>query len=465
MSGKHSIEIKAKMRKALGIIIILLFNGFIDISAQTIDKIAAVVGSTIILQSDIDKQYADYLAQGNPADVGIKCQIMQRLLTQKILSQQAVIDSVTVTDDQVDAEIDRRMRQMISRAGTQERLEEFLKQSVIQYKDGIRSDIRELLVANKMQDKITENVSVTPLEVKKFFGAIPRDSLPNINTEVEVGELIVYPKLLSEEKEVFRKKAEDLRLRVEKGEDFSTLARLYSEDPGSAIGGGDLGFSDRTQLVKEYAAMSFKLKAGETSPVFESEFGFHVLQVIERRGEQVNTRHILIKINPTPASMVRAKAHIDSIYKDVIDKKLPFSSAASLYSDNKETKFNGGMMLNAEEVENRTTYIPTDKLDPGILFTIDSMKVGSYSKPEIFKAKDEKQGYRFLYLKSKTEPHQASIEQDFPKIKIAALSDKTDRTISEWFEKRRNSTYIRIDKEYKDCANLKLWLTAINPNN
>jgi peptidyl-prolyl cis-trans isomerase SurA len=457
MNRKYSLEIKAIMRKVLGIIIILLFTGFIHLSAQTIDKIAAVIGGTQILQSDVDRQYANYVAQGNPANPEFKCVIMQQLLTQKILSQQAVIDSITVTDDQVDAEINRRLRVMISRAGSQERLEQFLKQSVLQYKDMIRPEIRELLVANKMQSKITDGVSVTPLEVKKFFGAIKKDSLPNINTEVEVGEIIIYPKLTDEEKQVFRDKAEALRVRIEKGEDFATLASLYSQDPGSAIEGGDLQFQDRTQFVKEFTAMAFKLKPGELSPVFETEFGFHVLQVIERRGEQVHTRHILIKTEPTPASMDRAKAHIDSIYKNVVNKKLPFSSAAALYSDNKETKYNGGMMLNAEEVENRTTYIPTDKLDPEILFTIDSMKVGSYSKPEVFTGKDGKKGYRFLYLKSKTEPHQANLEQDFPKIKIAALADKTDRVLSEWFEKRRNSTYIRIDKEYQNCAALKLW--------
>jgi peptidyl-prolyl cis-trans isomerase SurA len=454
------MEIKGKLRTACATIIVVLITGFINISAQTIDKIAAVVQGTIILQSDIDKQYADYLAQGNPPNPEIQCVILQRLLTQKVLSQQAVIDSVEITEDQVDSEVDRRMRAMISRAGTQERLEEFLKQSVLQYKDQIRPEIRELLVAQKMQAKITENVSVTPLEVKKFFESIPADSLPNINTEVEVGELVVYPKLLEEEKETFRKKIEEYRSRIEKGEDFATLAKLYSQDPGSAILGGDLDFQDRTQLVKEFSAMAFKLKPGELSPVFETEFGFHILQVIERRGEQVHTRHILVKIEPTPASMERAKAHIDSIYKNVQDKKISFSGAASLYSDNKETKFNGGMLLNAEEVENRTTYIPTDKLDPDILFTVDTMKVGTYSRPEPFKSKDGKEGYRFLYLKSKTEPHRANLEQDFPKIKIAALSDKTDRVIGEWFEKKRSSTYVRVDDDYKDCANLKLWLTG-----
>jgi peptidyl-prolyl cis-trans isomerase SurA len=184
--------------------------------------------------------------------------------------------------------------------------------------------------------------------------------------------------------------------------------------------------------------------------------------VIERRGEQVNVRHILIKTEPTPASLDRAKAHIDSVHAMLVDKKLDFGTAASLYSDNKETKYNGGMMLNAENVQTRTTYIPTDKLDPQIFLTVDTMKVGNISKPSLFSAADGKKGYRILSLKSKTGPHQASLDQDFPKIKEVAFEDKNNRTISEWFEKRRKITYIKIDAEFQTCPELAGWTTAKN---
>lgn len=454
------------MRKALGILTILFFVSLVQLYAQnnkkSIDKVAAVVGSSIILQSEIELQYSQYLAQGNPPNPDIKCNILQGLLSQKILGQQAIIDSVTVTEDQIDSEIERRLRSMTGRAGGQERLEEFLGRSLIQYKDEIRPDIREMLVAQKMQAKITENVAVTPLDVKRYFEAIPKDSLPFFNTEVEIGEIIIFPKLNKSEKESFHDKAEVLRLRIKNGEDFSTLAKLYSQDPGSAREGGDLGFMDRSSLVKEFAAMAFKLKAGELSPVFETEFGFHVLQVIERRGEQVNVRHILIKTEPTPASLERAKVQIDSVYKLVIDKKIDFSSAASIYSDNNETKYNGGMMLNAENVQSRSTFIPTDKLDPQVFLTVDTMKVGSISKPALFKQADGKTGYRFLSLKSKTGPHQANLEQDYPKIKDVAFEDKNNRTISEWFEKRRKITFIKIDAEFQTCRELSGWTTAKN---
>jgi peptidyl-prolyl cis-trans isomerase SurA len=429
---------------------------------HTLDKIAGVVGSGIILQSDIELKYASFLAQGNQPSPDIKCQILQSLLTQKLLAQQAVIDSVEVKDDEVDADVDRRMRGMIQRAGGQDRLEQFLGKSTIQYKDEIRADIKESLVAQKMQQKITSNVNTTPQDVKAFYDRIPKDSLPSFNKEVEVGEIVFNPKLNAAEKDAYRVKAEELRTRVKNGEDFGALARLYSQDQASAVQGGDLGFNDRNTFVKEFTAMAFKLKAGEISPVFETDFGFHFLQVIERRGEQVHVRHILIMPVITQASLDRAKAKADSIYAQMkINTKVDFSTAASFYSDNKDTKYNGGMMLNADNVENRSTYIPTDRLDPQIALAIDTMKVGSIAPPRLFTAQDGKKSYKILYLKSSTNAHKANLKDDYPKIKEYATNDKINRTVSEWFQKRRKETFIKIDPEYQGCPVLKGWGTPV----
>lgn len=443
---------------------ILSFVSLISVATaqqrRTLDKIAGVVGSGIILESDIELKYASYLAQGNSPNADIKCQILQNLLTQKLLAQQAVIDSIDVKDDEVDNDVDRRMRGMIQRAGGQDRLEQFLGRSVIQYKDEIRPDIRESLVARKMQEKITSNVNTTPQDVQSFFNKLPKDSLPTFNKEVEVGEIQFNPKLTPAEKEIYRQKAEDLRARILKGEDFGALARLYSQDPGSAPEGGDLGFNDRTAFVKEFTANAFKLKAGEISPVFETEYGFHFLQVIERRGEQVHVRHILITPAITQASLDRAKAKADSVYDLLMkNKKIDFSSAAAFYSDNKDTKYNGGMMLNADNVETRTTYIPTDRLDPQVALTTDTMKVGTISQPQIFTGQDGKKTYKILYLKSTTPAHKANLTQDYPKIKEYATNDKINRTVSEWFQKRRKETFIKIDPEYQQCSQLKGWST------
>lgn len=429
---------------------------------RTLDKIAGVVGASVILQSDIELQYAQYLVSGNPADPDFKCLLLQRQLTQKLLAQQAVIDSVTVKDDEVDNDVDRRMRSFIQRAGGQEKLEAFLGRSVIQYKDEIRPDIRESMIAERMRQKITEKVNTTPQDVKKYFDAMPKDSLPTYNKEVEVGEIVFNPKMTKEEKQIYKDKAEELRARVKKGEDFGALARLYSQDPGSAPDGGDLGFNDRNGFVKEFSAVAFKLKAGEVSPVFESDFGFHFLQVIERRGEQVHTRHILIAPVSTDASLERAKVSADSLYAVMkANKLIDFSTAAALYSDDKETKYNGGMMLNAENVQTRSTYIPTDKLDPQVALLTDTMKVGSISKPQVFtNPQTGKKSYKILYLKSVTDAHKANLEQDFAKLKENATEDKLNKTVSQWFDKRRKETFIKIDPEYQACPVLKKWIVT-----
>ncbi|MVN21659.1 peptidylprolyl isomerase [Mucilaginibacter arboris] len=449
------------MRKFTILILCLTMSVFAASGQKkSLDKVAAVVGNSIILNSDIEREYDNYLVQGNQPNQSVKCQVLQQLLTQKLLAQQAVIDSVIVKDDELDNEVDKRMRYFIQRAGGQDKLEAFLGKSVIQYKDEIRPDIREQLTAQRMQQKITEKISVTPQDVKNYFNAIPKDSLPSINKEVEIAQIVFDPKLTKEEKQIARDKAEGLRERVKKGEDFATLATLYSQDPGSAPAGGDLGFFDRSTMVKEFTAMAFKLKAGDISPVFETEHGFHFLQVIERRGEQVHVRHILIIPEITQASLDRAKIRADSIYNIIKTMKVDFSSAASFYSDDNETKYNGGMMLNAENVESRSTYIPTDKLDPQTALVVDTMKVGSIAKPALFTSQNNKRSYKILYLKSKTDAHKANLAQDFPKLKEAASESKISRTVSEWFEKRRKETYINIDPEYQTCDQLKSWVVT-----
>jgi peptidyl-prolyl cis-trans isomerase SurA len=432
---------------------------FLNVQAQkkNVDKVVAVLGNNIILASELDQQYVMYLNQGNGSDEKVKCYILQQMLVQKLLKQQAEIDSVMVDDSQVDNEVDRRMRYQIQRAGGQDKLEAFLNRSVLQYKDEIRPDVKDQLIANKMQGKITEGVNVTPLEVKRYFDTYKKDSLPDINTEYEIGQIVLHPQLTKAEKQRFYDKLDAIRLRVKSGEDFGFLAKTYSEDPGSAADGGDLGFFDRTAMAKEFTAWAFKLKAGEISPVFETEFGYHILQVVERRGEQVHARHILIRPQTTPQSLDRVKLHADSIYKNITVEKLPFSTAASLYSDDKESKYNGGMMMYSDNVSARTTFIPADKIDPKDFLVVDTMKVGSVSTPTSFTGQDGKEGYKILLLKSKIPPHKGNLDQDYAKFKEKAQEQKMDKVLSEWFEKRRENTYIKIDDEFKTCDDLKIW--------
>lgn len=446
------------MKKVLLMASGLLFL-FLTTQAQkkSVDKVIAVLGSDVILLSELNQQYVMYLNSGNPVDEKVKCYILQQMLVQHLLKQQAEIDSVMVDDKQVDDELDRRMRMQIQRAGGQDKLEEFLNRSVLQYKDELRPDVKDQLQANKMQGTITEKVSITPSEVQKYYDSYKKDSLPDIPAEYEVGEILVQPELTKLEKQRFYDKLDAIRLRVKSGEDFGFLAKTYSEDPGSAPEGGDLGFFDRTMMAKEFTAYAFKLKPGELSPVFETEFGFHVLQVVERRGEQVHARHILIRPQSTPQSLTRAQLHADSIYNNIKNDKISFSAAASLYSADKESKYNGGMILFADNVTARTTFIPADKLDPKIFLVVDTMKVGEVSKPVAFTGQDGKDGYKIVFLKSKIAPHKGNLDQDYTKFKEKAQQQKSDRVMSEWFEKRRKSTYIRIDDDYLSCDELKIW--------
>jgi len=453
------------MRKfGITLLTICLFISVASAQRKLLDKIVAVVGNSIILRSDIELDYANYLANNGQPNPDIKCQIAVNLVSQKLLAAQAVIDSIEVKEDEIDNEVDRRWRGMIQRAGGEDKVEAFLGRSGIQWKDEIRPDVKELLVAERMRSKITEKINTTPQDVEKFFKGISKDSIPTINKEVEVGEIEIDPKLNKDEKAYYKQKAQDLLDRVKKGEDFATLATAYSQDPGSAPLGGDLGFSDRNGVVKEYAANAFKLKVGEYSPVFETEYGFHFLQVIDRRGEQVHTRHILIMPKVTDESVARAKLKADTVYNTVLHVLKGadvFSTAASIYSDNKETKYSGGMMLNQDNVQVRTTLIPTDRLDPQVALVIDTMKIGEMSKPQLVMDNAGKKTYKIFYLKTVVDAHKANMAQDFPRIKEAANQAKIARTMSEWFEKKKKESYIKIDPEYQSCPQLKGWATPV----
>jgi peptidyl-prolyl cis-trans isomerase SurA len=445
--------------------LVLTSNGVYSQESKVVDRVAAIVGSAIILQSDVDREYAQNLAQGAPEDERLKCYILQQQLTQKLLAQQAAIDSIEVSEGELDDNINSRMRYMTSQAGGQDRLERFLNRSLLQYKEEIRPSVLEQLKANRMQQTIIQGIDVTPMEVKRFFEAIHPDSLPYFGTEVELGEIVIFPSLTREEKQQYRERAESLRKQVLDGTDFATVARLYSDDKGSAINGGDLGFSTRDNFVKEFSAVAFRMKPGEISQVFESEFGFHFLQVLERRGEEVKTRHVLVNIKPTQNSLNRAKSKIDSIYQLVVSKKVDFYTAATAYSDNQETKFNGGMMLNMQNQQSRTTLIPAKQLGADLFKAIDTLEVGEYSLPHQFTTeRGQKIGFRFTFLKSRTEPHKANYDQDFAKLKEMAMTDKINRKLSEWFEGRRKVTYIHINESFNNCEELSIWINTAPQN-
>lgn len=447
------------MKKYIGLTILLLTAAFSSFSQERlVDRIVATVGNSTILQSDLEMQYAQALAEGGKPDEAMKCAILQQLLTQKLLAQQAVIDSIEVSESQVDDELNRRIRFMTQRAGGKENLESFLNRSLLQHKEEMRPSVAELLQAQRMQQTIVSKIDVTPQEVKKYFDSLDADSLPYFDTEIEYAQLIVNPILTKEEKQTFKDKAEGYRQQVVNGSDFGTIARLYSED-GSAPSGGDLGFATRESYVKEFSAQAFRLKEGEISPVFETQYGFHFLQVLARRGEEVNVRHVLVKTKPTSAALERTKAKIDSIYDKITTGKIDFTTAASLYSDDNFTKYNGGVVTSEYD---GSTLIPVTQLNDVTVFNaIDPLKARETSKSVL--VTDKRTGetsYALYYLKSRIPPHKASLEQDFTKIKEAAKQNKTNIKLSEWFETRKDNTFIDVNSDFMTCQELEDWVST-----
>ncbi|HPS26673.1 MAG TPA: peptidylprolyl isomerase [Bacteroidales bacterium] len=419
-----------------------------------IDEVVAVVGSNIVLYSDIENEYFQYLMQGSTKGPGLKCQILEEVMFQKLLLTQAEIDSITVTEKQVESELDRRMRYFIEQIGSKEKLEEYFKKTVLQIKEEMRSKIRDYLLIQNVQAKLTQDVKITPTEVTEFFNAVSPDSLPLVGSQIEVAQIVKKPVIGQEEVNKVKEKLNGLRERVLKGEDFATLANLYSEDPGSMTKGGELGFVGRGELFTEFEAAAFSLKPGELSPIVKTQKGYHIIQMIERRGEYINVRHILMIPKASPADMIKSKKEIDRIAELIKKDSLTFERVATLYSDD-PTKANGGLLTN--QYSGNSKFSP-EEIDPNMFFVIEKMKVGEVSAPMVYTNEDGQQAYRILKLKSRSEPHKANLKDDYPQIQNIAVQVKQNQAISNWINEKTLSTFVSISDNYKDCNFKYTWL-------
>ncbi|MHC2990681.1 peptidylprolyl isomerase [Pontibacter sp. HJ8] len=444
---------------AAGILCLMVtFTAFAQAPVQKkVDGIIAKIDNHIVLRSELEFSYLQYLAQNkqNPQiqNPNLKCEIFKSMVQEKLLLARAEVDSVTVEEAVVAGELNRRVDYLASQAGGVERLEQYYNKSVKQLKDELRRTVRDQMVSEKMQRQITEKVTVTPKEVKRYFSQIPADSLPYFSSEVELGHIVKYAEVSRQQKAAARQQLEDLRKRIVAGEDFATLAKEYSQDPGSAAAGGELGFFKKKELVPEYEAAALRLEPGQMSNVVESMFGFHLIQLIERKGQEFNTRHILIKPATASVDIQDAITALDSVRTLIMNDSLTFAKAAKEFSDDKNTKDNGGMLTSRMT---GSTYTPMDEVDPSIFFVIDTMTVGSVSKPVAFRTEDGREAVRILYLKSKSSPHMANLQDDYQKIAAATLAQKRDKAVDEWFRKNIGSVYIEIDPEFDNCKVLQL---------
>lgn len=426
-----------------------------------VDKVLAVVGDNVILYSDIEAQVQQMKQQNPDEKIGEeeRCMMFENLLLDKLFLSQAQLDSVSTTPEEIEAELDRRIKYFISIFGSREKLEEYYGKSILELKDDFKDDIQNQLVTDKMKGKVFSNLKISPAEVKDFFDRIPKDSVPYFNSELELGQIVMFPKVNAEEKKRSLKKIQDIRKEVLEGADFSVKCIQYSEDPGSYLEGGSLGYINRGELVPEFEAVAYKLKEGELSEPVETPFGYHLIIVDEKRGDKLKVRHLLIKPKTTNADLNLVRERMDSIAHQLQVDSLSWRDAVRQYSEDEQSKSVGGLMTNSKTGD---SHFEKADIDGTLIFTIDRMKVGQYSDALPYSAVERtgenKQGFRIIYLKSETEPHKANLEQDYSKIQAAAKAEKQQKILESWVALHRGNNYVRIDESMHSCPSMKKWL-------
>jgi peptidyl-prolyl cis-trans isomerase SurA len=446
--------------------IIVLFFSFVSFAQQpennpdVVDKVIAVVGQNMIKKSELETAYLQQKMNSNfiiENEYERRCDILEGMLINKLMLHQAEVDSVEVTEDEVNREMDNRIRYMISAYGSQEMLEKQMRRSLSEIKSYYKDVIKENIMIAQIEQKLTGSITVTPREVVDFYNSIPKDSLPTIEQEYVFSQIVKTPEVSEEEKERVKSKLNEYRDRILKGSKFSTIATLYSEDPASAKKGGELGFFSRGQMVGEFENAAFALQDGEISPIIETKYGYHIIQMIERRGNQVNCRHILLQPKITPQQLQEAYDQLEQIKKEIDNGEITFEEAILKYSDD-ASKINEGLIINpynasaifSKDAINETIF-NVDKVD------FESMKEGEITKPIRFKT-ELSDAYRLIKINRKTDAHKVDLTLDYDKIQASALDNKKTEIIKEWANKRLKKTYVKIDADYQGCDFKLNWI-------
>jgi peptidyl-prolyl cis-trans isomerase SurA len=430
---------------------------------ELLDKVIAKVGDEYVLLSEIEEQFASAKEQKAAIPDNYRCVIFDQVLVNKLILNQAKIDSILAKEDDVETQLDARFNKILDyMGGNTDQFIQYYGQTPQAMKEQMREDMRDQLTVDKMRNKILSDIIVTPSEVRAFFDKIPKDSLPYFNQEVEIAEIILKPKFNDVEKEKAKKQLEDLRDQIVNGKKpFEELAKKFSQDPGSGREGGDLGWAKRGKFVPEFEAQAFRLEEGGMSNVFESDFGFHILQLIERRGNNIHCRHILIKPEMTDVDFTKAKTTLDSVRLAILRDSMNFSYAVKQYSDkNTQSYHSDGRMTNPTSGNNT---FETRDLDPDSYFAVDTMKVGRICAPLEVTSQTGEKYYRVVKLLSKSSPHKANLSQDYNKIQSAAVESKKNDRIMKWIEEKSQNTYISIDPMFKYCPNLEKWGKKAKP--
>lgn len=441
------------MKKYLLIIASLVSFYFVQAQGALIDEIISVVGSEIILRSEVESQAEQMVMEGmGERNKFTFCRVLEDMIYQKMMLEQARFDSLNVTDEQVESELGRRMDYFVRQFGGRDKMEEYLGKTIDQLKDEFRKSVKDQLMIQQMQGSITGRAKVTPSEVKDFFNAIPKDSLPYIQSEVQIGQIILIPPVRKEEKERIVKELTKIRQEILDGGKFSLKAIRYSDDQGSAANGGELGFMRREDLVPEFSGVAFGLQdPTQVSEIVESEYGFHIIQLIEKRGEYANFRHILMQPKVFSFDIEKKINTMDSILTLIKKENISFNKAVELYSEDVDTKNNGGVMVNPYTGGSMFSMDELSKIDVNTFRIVEKLDVGKFSDPHLYELPGGKKAVRILYLMKKTEPHVADLSTDYPKIQQMALVDKQEKLLLKWVNGAKYDFYIRIEEEYHDC--------------
>tara|TARA_B100001093_G_scaffold455381_1_gene465466 strand:+ start:49354 stop:50682 length:1329 start_codon:yes stop_codon:yes gene_type:complete len=424
----------------------------IVVSSQTIDQVVAVVGDEIVLYSDIESQIIQYKSQGNYSSE-MKCVVIEDLLKQSILIHYAKLDSIEVTKDEIDSEVEKRYKYFEDQLGSQLKVESYFDKSIIEIKSELSNVIENQMFVQRMQNKIVSDIKLTPAEVQKIFDQLNSDDIPIIPEQVEISQIVVTPEISEEQTQSIKDKLNLYRERVYAGEDFKTLAILYSDDIVSAKNGGELGYVNRGELVPEFERAAFKLKEGEVSEIVVTKFGMHIIQLIDRKGEQINVRHILVKPKPNSYSKQQANEKINEIFNKINLNEITFNEAVKLYSDH-PSKNNKGLVTNPMDM---STLLVSNDLPPLLKSKLSRVSKGDILNVGYIDGIENDFAYRIFKINNKIDEHKATFENDFTTINNIATTFKSDQIIEEWIQHQKSKTFIKIDDNLINCSFKNYW--------
>jgi peptidyl-prolyl cis-trans isomerase SurA len=411
------------------------------------------VGDKIVLRSDLVNYIDDMKRGGSEVPEDADCFILERMMQDKALILQAEKDSLPVSDEEVEAELDQRIRYFIMQYGGKEAFEQIAGRTIYQVKEDFRKSIREGRLAKSMREKIVEYVKITPNEVRDYHSKIPKDSLPFYETELVIGQIVMHPKAGRELEKFAQDELSDYRKQIESGmKSFETMARLYSEDPGSKQTGGRYEINkNQKDWDPDFKNAAFRLKEGQISPVIKSKFGYHIIQMVSRNGDDAVIRHILRVPQILDEDIDVTIKKLDSVRTKLVEGALSFGEAVDKFSDDQNSKFTGGIMSGQGG-----NFVTIDELDKNLIPYLDKIKVGEYSAPMVYKDEQEKQAVRIVFLQNRTEPHRENLRDDYDRVAQRALAEKKERTVEKWFQGKLPTYYVMVDKDYQQCESLKI---------